>query len=46
MRPTERVLITIAKAVPVITVRMTIMERILIASEYKKSSNGYYRLYQ
>ena len=41
----EKALIIITKAVPVTTVRMMIMERILIALKYKKSGNRYYRLY-
>ena len=45
MRPTERALIIMAEAVPVITTRIMIIERILVASEYKESSNRYYRLY-
>jgi hypothetical protein len=46
IRPTERALIITARAVPVITARITTIERILMASEYKESSNRYYRLYQ
>ena len=46
MRLIERAPITIARAVPVTTARMMIMERILVASEHKKSGNGCYRLYQ
>ena len=47
IRPIERVLIITAKAVPVTTARIIIMERILIISEYKESSKDrYYRLYQ
>ena len=45
MRPMERVLITIAKAVLVITIRITTIERILIVLEYKESGNRSYRLY-
>jgi hypothetical protein len=41
----EKVLITIARAVLVTTARIMIMERILVALEYKESSNRYYRLY-
>jgi len=45
-RPTERALTIIARTVPVTTVRITTMERILVASEYKKGSKDrYYRLY-
>ena len=46
MRPTERALTIMAKAVLVTTARITIMERILVALEYKESSNRYYRLHQ
>ena len=46
MRLTERVLIITAKAVPVTTARIIIIERILVASKYKKSGKDrYYRLY-
>ena len=45
-RPMEKVPIITARAVPVITARIIIIERILVASKYKKSGNGYYRLYQ
>jgi len=46
IRPTERALIITARTVPVITARMIIMERILVALEHKKGSkDGYYRLY-
>jgi len=42
----ERAPIIIAKMVPVIIARMITMERILVASEYKKSGkNGCYRHY-
>jgi len=42
----ERALIITARTVPVIIVRITIMERMLVASEYKKGSkNKCYRLY-
>jgi hypothetical protein len=42
----ERALITTAGAVPVIITRIITIERILVASEYKKGSkDGYYRLY-
>ena len=41
----EKVPIITAKAVPVTTARMIIMERILVASEYKKSGNRYYKLH-
>jgi len=45
-RPIERALITTARAVLVIITRITIIERILVALEYKKGSkDGYYRLY-
>ena len=45
IRPTKRALIITAKAVPVTTIRIIIMERILVGSEHKKSNNRYYRLY-
>jgi len=46
IRPTERAPIIMAGMVLVITARITTMERILVASEYKKGSkDGYYRLY-
>ena len=45
MRPTERALITTARAVPVTIIRITTMERILVTSKYKESGNRYYRLY-
>ena len=45
MRLTERAPITTAKAVPVTTVKITTMERILVVLKHKKSSNRYYRLY-
>ena len=45
MRPTKRALIITAKAVLVITVRIIIIKRILVALKYKKSGNRYYRLY-
>ena len=45
IRPTEKAPIIIVKAVPVITAKITTIKRILIASEYKKSNNRYYRLY-
>ena len=42
----ERALITTAGTVLVIIARITAIERILVASEYKESSkNRYYRLY-
>ena len=42
----ERALIIMAKAVLVIIIRMTIIERILIVLKHKEGSkNGYYRLY-
>jgi len=42
----ERAPITTARIVPVITARITIIERILVALEHKESSkNGYYRHY-
>ena len=42
----ERALIIIARTVLVIIVRITVIERILVALEYKESSkNRYYRLY-
>ena len=46
MRLTERALTTTAKAVPVTTAKIIIIERILVALKYKKSSKDrYYRLY-
>ena len=45
-RPTERALITTTGAMLVIIARITIIERILVALEYKEGSkNEYYRLY-
>ena len=45
-RLTERALIITAGAVPVTTVRIIIIERILVTLEYKESGkDGYYRLY-
>ena len=41
----EKVLIITAKAVPVTIAKIIIIERILVASEYKESSNKYYRLH-
>jgi hypothetical protein len=42
----ERAPIITAGTVPVIIARITIIERMLVALEYKESSkNGYYRLY-
>ena len=42
----ERALIIIARAVPVITTKITIIERILVASEHKKGNkNRFYRFY-
>jgi hypothetical protein len=42
----ERALIITARAVPVTTTRIIIIERILVALEHKESSkDGYYRLY-
>jgi hypothetical protein len=42
----ERAPIITARAVPVIIIRMIIIERILVALEHKKGSkDGYYRLY-
>ena len=42
----KKTLIIIAKAVPVTTTKITIMERILMALKYKKGSKDrYYRLY-
>ena len=46
MRLTERAPTITAKAVLVITVRITTIERILVASKYKESGNRCYRLYQ
>ena len=46
MRPMERVLIIIARAVSVIIIKIIIIERILVALEYKKGGKDkYYRLY-
>jgi hypothetical protein len=46
IRPTERAPIITARAVLVIITRITIIERMLVALEYKKGSkDGYYRLY-
>ena len=46
MRPIKKALTTTAKAVPVTTTRIIIIEKILIALEYKKGSkNRYYKLY-
>ena len=45
-RLTERALTITARTVPVIIARITIIERILVASEHKKGSKDrYYRLY-
>jgi hypothetical protein len=45
-RPIERVLIITAKAVPVTIIRIIIIERILVALEYKEGGKDrYYRLY-
>ena len=42
----EKVLITTARAVPVTTTRITIIERILVVLKYKEGSKDrYYRLY-
>ena len=42
----ERALIITARTVPVIIARIIIIERMLVALEYKESSkNRYYRLY-
>jgi hypothetical protein len=47
MRLIEKTLITTAKAVPVTTIKITIIKRILVALKYKKGSkNRYYKLYQ
>jgi len=46
MRPIERAPIIIARAVPVIIIRIMIIERMLVVLEYKKGSKDrYYRLY-
>ena len=45
MRPIEKVLIIIVKAVLVTTIKITIMERILITLKYKEGGNGYYKFY-
>jgi len=45
-RPIERAPTIMARTVPVITARITTIERMLVASEYKKGSKDrYYRLY-
>ena len=42
----ERVLIIIAKAVPMTITKIITIKRILVASEYKEGNkDGYYRLY-
>ena len=42
----ERVLIIIVRAVPITITKIIIIERILVASEYKKGGKDrYYRLY-
>ena len=42
----EKTLIIMAKAVPVTITRITIIERILVASKYKEGGKDrYYRLY-
>ena len=47
IRPTKRAPTTTARAVPVTTARIIIIERILVALEHKESNkNRYYRLYQ
>jgi hypothetical protein len=46
IRLIERALIIIAKAVPVITTKITIMERMLVALKYKEGGKDkYYRLH-
>jgi hypothetical protein len=46
IRPIKRAPIMIVKVVLVITTRITIMERILVALEYKEGGKDkYYRLY-
>ena len=46
IRPTKRAPTTTARAVPVTTARIIIIERILVASKYKESNKDrYYRLY-
>ena len=45
MRPTKRAPIITARVMPVTTAKIIIIERILVASKYKKSSNRYYRLH-
>ena len=43
----EKVLTTTARAVPVTTIRITIIERILVASKYKEGNKDkYYKLHQ
>ena len=47
IKPIERAPIITAKAVPVTTARIIIIEKILIALEYKESGKDkYYRLHQ
>ena len=46
MRLMERALTITAKIMLVTTAKIITIERILVASEYKKSSNRYYRLHQ
>ena len=47
MRLIKRALTIIARTVLVITIRIIIIERILVALEHKKGSKDrYYRLYQ
>ena len=45
MRLMERTLTIMARVVLVTTAKMIIIERILVALEYKESDNRYYRLY-
>ena len=47
MRPMERALIIIAKAVPVITTKIIIIEKMLVALKHKEGNkNRYYGLKQ
>ena len=47
MRLMERTLIITARAVPVTTTKIIIMERMLVALEHKEGNKDkYYRLYQ
>ena len=46
MRPIEKVLIITARAVPVTTIKIIIIEKILVALKYKEGNKDrYYRFY-